>query len=354
MPKYRGRKTSIDFGDRRQRGVPGRILTASVSLPLLAAVGFVVWLVYFAMTPADELGSGPKIFNVDQGLGVRQIAQQLENLGLVSSADGFVILVRALGQSGDIKAGSYEVDKPLTPLDLLAKLTRGQFAQGQIRFIEGSTFRELRSALDAHPGIRHDTKGMSAAAILARLNIPEKHPEGLFFPDTYHFAAGTSDLTILRHAYEKLQAVLDKLWESRARNLPVKSPYEALVLASIVEKETGHSGERDMVAAVFVNRLRRGMRLQADPTVIYGLAESFDGNLRKRDLLADQPYNSYTRYGLPPTPIALPGEAAIAATLNPAKSKSLYFVARGDGTHYFSDSLAEHNRAVNQFQRLRR
>ena len=354
MPKYRGRKTSIGLGERKQRGVLGRMVTASVSLALLAAIGFVIWLVYFAITPADDSGPGRKIFNVDQGLGVRQIAQRLENLKLVSSADGFVILVRVLGQSGDIKAGSYEVDRSLTPLDLLAKLTRGQFAQGQIRFIEGSTFRELRSALDTHPAIRHDTKGMSAAALLARLNIPEKHPEGLFFPDTYHFAAGTSDLTILQQAYEKMQTVLDSLWESRARNLPVKSRYEALVLASIVEKETGDPDEREMVAAVFVNRLRKGMRLQADPTVIYGLGAAFDGNLRKRDLLTDQAYNSYTRYGLPPTPIALPGEAAIAATLNPASSKALYFVACGDGTHYFSNSLAEHNRAVNQFQRLRR
>lgn len=354
MPKYRGRRTSISFGERRQRGVIGRIVTASVTLALLGAIGFVIWLTHFAMTLPADFGRAPRIFNIDQGLGVRQIAQRLEKLKLVSSADGFVILVRALGQSGDIKAGSYEVDSPLSPLDLLDKLTRGQFAQGQIRFIEGTTFRELRSALDAHPGIRHDTKGLSAAALLARLNIPEKHPEGLFFPDTYHFAAGTSDLTILQQSYEKLQAVLGSLWEGRAHNLPFRSSYEALVLASIVEKETGHPEERNLVAAVFVNRLRRGMRLQADPTVIYGLGETFDGNLRKRDLLADQPYNSYTRYGLPPTPIALPGQAAIAATLNPAKSKALYFVGRGDGTHHFSDSLAEHNRAVNQFQRLRR
>ena len=178
-----------------------------------------------------------------------------------------------------------------------------------------------------------------------------EQPEGLFFPDTYHFAAGTSDLTILRQAYNKMQITLDTTWETRAERLPVKAKYQALILASIVEKETGDPSERKMVAAVFVNRLRKRMRLQTDPTVIYGLGEKFDGNLRKRDLLADQPYNTYTRYGLPPTPIAMPGEAAIEATLRPADTRALYFVAKGDGTHYFSNSLKEHNQAVNRFQR---
>ena len=230
-------------------------------------------------------------------------------------------------------------------------LSRGEFAQGQIRFIEGWTFRQLRAALDAHPALTHETTGWSDAEILKRLGSEERHPEGLFFPDTYQFSAGTSDLTILRQAYNKMQQVLDAAWETRAEDLPVKTKYQGLILASIVEKETGDPSEREMVAAVFINRLRKGMRLQTDPTVIYGLGESFDGNLRKRDLLADQPYNTYTRYGLPPTPIALPGKAAIDATFRPAKTDALYFVAKGDGTHHFSNNLKDHNRAVDQFQR---
>jgi UPF0755 protein len=269
----------------------------------------------------------------------------------VADARAFVLLVRILGRSGDIKAGSYKAEGNVTPLSLVDKLSRGEFAQGQIQFIEGWTFRQLRAVLDAHPALTHDTKDLSGAQILQRLGAEETYPEGLFFPDTYHFSAGTSDLTILRQAYDKMQQVLTQAWETRDSNLPVKTKYQGLILASIVEKETGDPGERELVAAVFVNRLRKGMRLQTDPTVIYGLGEKFDGNLRKRDLLADQPYNTYTRYGLPPTPIALPGEAAIYATLQPAETSALYFVSKGDGTHYFSKSLKEHNRAVNRFQR---
>ncbi len=338
------------FGERRSRSPLGSILTAVVVFAIAASCAMLGWLAYFALAPGPVFDQ-PKLFTVNSGQGLRQIAQSLEEEGLVESADRFTLLVRVLGRSGDIKAGSYEAEAPLSPLALLDKLTRGEFAQGQIRFIEGWTFRQVRAALDAHPSLRHDTRDFSAQEILDRLGIAEKHPEGLFFPDTYYFAAGTSDLTILRQAYDRQKSILGKHWERRAAGLPLRSPYEALVLASIVEKETGQPDEREMIAAVFLNRLRKGMRLQADPTVIYGLAESFDGNLRKRDLQTDQPYNSYTRYGLPPTPIALPGEAAIAATLNPASSSALYFVARGDGSHQFSKTLEEHNRAVNRFQR---
>ncbi len=348
----RARRTNM-FSDRRTNGRgAARAVTFFVVIALLMLAGGGVWLASFASSPVNVPGKG-LYFNIDRGLGVGQVARRLEGEGLVTDARAFVILVRILGKSGDIKAGSYQAKGNVTPLSLVDKLSRGEFAQGQIQFIEGWTFRQLRAALDAHPALTHDTTDWTGAEILERLGAEESHPEGLFFPDTYHFSAGTSDLTILRQAYDKMQRVLAQAWETRASNLPVKTKYQGLILASIVEKETGDPTEREMVAAVFVNRLRKGMRLQTDPTIIYGLGEKFDGNLRKRDLLADQPYNTYTRYGLPPTPIALPGEAAIRATLQPAETPALYFVAKGDGTHYFSNSLREHNRAVDQFQRLR-
>lgn len=339
------------FTNRRKGGKGfARIITFLVVLGLLFVFGAGIWLASFATTAVD-VPKGKLYFNIDRGLGVGQVAHRLEADGLVTDTGAFVVLVRLLGKSGDIKAGSYLAEGSVTPLRLLDMLSRGEFAQGQIRFIEGWTFRQLRAALDAHPALTHETTGWSDAEILKRLGSEERHPEGLFFPDTYQFSAGTSDLTILRQAYNKMQQVLDAAWETRAEDLPVKTKYQGLILASIVEKETGDPSEREMVAAVFINRLRKGMRLQTDPTVIYGLGESFDGNLRKRDLLADQPYNTYTRYGLPPTPIALPGKAAIDATFRPAKTDALYFVAKGDGTHHFSNNLKDHNRAVDQFQR---
>jgi UPF0755 protein len=230
---------------------------------------------------------------------------------------------------------------------------RGEFTRADIQFTEGWTFRQIRALLDQHPAVKHDTAGLSEADILQRIGSTEKSIEGWIFPDTYQFAAGTSDLILLRQAYQKTQATLEAEWAKRSPNLPLKTPYDALILASIVEKETGRNDERELVAAVFVNRLKRGMRLQTDPTIIYGLGPAFDGNLRRRDLLTDGVYNTYMRSGLPPTPIAMPGAASIRATLNPAQSKALYFVARGDGSHQFSATLVEHNNAVNKFQRSR-
>jgi UPF0755 protein len=346
----RNRSSGTRFPKRRFGGAVARAVTALVVLGLLVVAAGGIWLIRFAVTPV-ELPEGSRLFNVERGLGVSQVARQLEDRGVVDNANAFTALVRVLGKSSDMKAGSYEAAGSITPLRLVEKLTRGEFTQGQIRFIEGWTFRQLREVLDQHPALLHKTKGWTGLEILEALGSEETHPEGLFFPDTYYFAAGTSDLTILQQAYNKMQTTLDATWETRAERLPVKEKYQALILASIVEKETGDPSERKMVAAVFVNRLRKRMRLQTDPTVIYGLGEKFDGNLRKRDLLADQPYNTYTRYGLPPTPIAMPGEAAIKATLRPADTRALYFVAKGDGTHYFSNSLTEHNQAVNRFQR---
>jgi UPF0755 protein len=263
----------------------------------------------------------------------------------------FEVVVRVAGNPADIKAGSYELRTGATPLDLLGKLMRGEFALAEIKFIEGWTFGQLRKALDAHPRVRHDTLGLSDADLLRRIEAPAGHPEGWFFPDTYVFPRGTSDVEILRQAYRSMEKRLNAAWAQRQPDLPVGSPYEALILASIVEKETGRPEDRPLVAAVLVNRLRAGMKLQADPTVIYGLGAAFDGNLRKRDLVTDTPYNTYTRDGLPPTPIALPGLASIEAVVRPPDSGALYFVARGDGSSEFSRTLEEHNRAVTKYQR---
>lgn len=273
-------------------------------------------------------------------------------------ADILVLLSRILGRDTRIKAGSYEIEPGTTPLALIDKLTRGDVTLQELTVPEGWTFRQFRAALDAHPGVQHASAGLSDDALLAEIVRSEpggesRHPEGLFFPDTYLFSKGARDTDVLRRAYRMMKRRLAAEWERRAGGAPYASAYEALIMASIVEKETGQARERPLIAGVFVNRLRKGMLLQTDPTVIYGLGQGFDGNLRKRDLQADGPYNTYTRAGLPPTPIALPGLAAIQASLNPARTDAVYFVARGDGTHEFSASLEAHNRAVNKYQRGR-
>lgn len=329
-----------------------RLFRMVILVGILTALGSAGWLAYFALTPI-EVPEKARSFSVDSGKSLQSVAERFADMGLVSDDRSFLVLARLLRASGKVKAGSYAVGATVTPYRLLDKIVRGEFAQAQLRFIEGWTFRQMRGALDQHPALKHETAGWTDARILERLDIGNGSSEGLFFPDTYYFAAGTSDLTILRQAYLRMRSKLEALWEQRAKGLPFSSPYDALILASIVEKETGRSDERDMVAAVFVNRLRRGMRLQTDPSVIYGMGQAFDGNLRWRDLKADNRYNTYTRPGLPPTPIAMPGEASIRATLNPAQSPVLYFVSRGDGSHQFSATLAEHNRAVDKYQRPR-
>jgi len=307
-------------------------------------------LVYYA-TSKLPLGPEPLQFSLKAGSSLRSASQQMAEAGALHLPGAFEALGRVLGEAANVKAGNYELEPGLTPYGLLRKITRGDYTLVAITFPEGWTFRQMRKALDDHPAVRHDTAGLPDAEILQRLAMTGPSPEGWFFPDTYHFSHGTSDLRILRRAYRLMQAQLAAQWEKRDPGLPFASPYEALILASIVEKETGRAEERPLIAAVFVNRLRRGMKLQTDPTVIYGMGDAFDGNLRKRDLLADTPYNSYTREGLPPTPIAMPGLASLAAALGPAKSDALYFVARGDGSSIFSRTLAEHERAVTKYQK---
>jgi UPF0755 protein len=293
----------------------------------------------------------PLQFDLRPGSSLRAAAQEMGRAGVLREPERFVLMARLLGEAGSIKAGSYEVSEPVTPYRLLQKIVQGEVTQATVIFVEGWTFRQIRRALDEHPDVAHATRGLTDEAVLQRLGIEEASPEGLFFPDTYHFAGGNSDLRVLRRAHRLMQSHLEAQWAARAPDLPFSTPYEALILASIVEKETGREEERPLVAAVFVNRLRKGMLLQADPTVIYGLGETFDGNLRKRDLVADAPYNTYTRTGLPPTPIAMPGIASVVATLNPPANDVLYFVSRGDGSSHFSRTLGEHERAVTKYQR---
>jgi len=309
-------------------------------------------LYQYAQTPLPLQVPPAKAFELKAGSSLRSIARQLVEAGVLTEPWRFELIARRRGDAGGIKAGSYEIVTAVTPLELLDKLTRGDVVQEQITFVEGWTLRQMRQALAEHPHVRHDSGMLSDAEFLEQAGV-SGYPsgEGLFFPDTYRFNRGASDLDVLRQAREAMQKQLDKLWNSRASNLPFKSPYEALTLASIVEKETGVGADRPLVAAVFVNRLRRGMKLQTDPTVIYGLGATFDGDLRKADLQRDTPFNTYTRAGLPPTPIAMPGLASLSATLDPPHSDALYFVARGDGTSYFSPSLEEHNRAVDRYQR---
>jgi UPF0755 protein len=326
-----------------------RISLLALCLTLLAAAG----LRWYAYSPL-KLPADPAKFSIKPGSSLKSATRQIVESGVELKAWQLNLLGRLLGRAGAIKAGSYEINIGITPLALLDKLTAGDVARAEIVFVEGWTFRQLRAALNADADIRHDSVELSDAEIMKELDAAGRSPEGLFFPDTYVFGKGTSDLVILKRAYAAMDKRLQTIWLQRAPDLPYVNPYEALIMASVIEKETGQAGDRAMIAGVFVNRLRKGMMLQTDPSVIYGLGEKFDGNLRKNDLRADTPHNTYTRAGLPPTPIAMPGLAALHAALNPAQTSALYFVARGDGTSEFSNTLAEHGRAVDRFQRRRK
>jgi UPF0755 protein len=308
-----------------------------------AAVG------YYGYRPLAT-GTFPVEFDLKPGASLKSAATQLEQAKILDDQWKFVLLARLMGKSSQIKAGNYELRQAVTPMKLLEMITLGEFSRRKISTIEGWTFRQFRNALDKNKYLSHDSTGLSDLQILQRIGATETQAEGLFFPDTYHFVSGSSDLSILKMAYRTMQRRLEEAWAVRDEGLPLRTPYEALILASIVEKETGTAEDRSMIAGVFINRLRKNMLLQTDPTVIYGMGERFDGNLRKRDLLKDTPYNTYIRRGLTPTPIALPGMAVLQATLHPAKTDALYFVGRGDGSSQFSSNLSAHNRAVKKYQ----
>lgn len=323
-----------------------RLFLIGLILLFVAGGGF-FWLV---LSPLSL--SGDRVdFHISPGQGMRAAARDISLAGVAIDPWLLVVLGKVLGVEKSIKAGSYEVSRGITPLKLVNKLTRGDVTQSEVVIIEGWTFRQMRERIDSHPDIGHETRGLPEKELMRLIGAPAGPAEGLFFPDTYLFAKGSRDVDILARAYRTMQQHLAREWAARASGLPYKNAYEALIMASIVEKETGADQDRPLVAAVFTNRLRRGMLLQTDPTVIYGIGETFDGNLRKRDLLADTPYNTYVHAGLPPTPIAMPGLASLQATLRPARSEVVYFVARGDGSSQFSNTLDEHNQAVNRYQK---
>ncbi len=323
-----------------------KLLVTGVIVSVATVAGFSWW----AKSPLTT--EGPVVeFSINPGSGVGAAAQQMRSAGVPVNPQLFNILARVTGQAGRIKAGSYELKPNTSPRGLLSQLVRGEFAQESITIVEGWTFRQMRAAVQAHERLRHDTVKLSDEELMKKISTEYTKPEGLFFPDTYLFAKGSSELAIYKQAHQAMLNHLKAAWDGRDPSLPYKTPYEALTMASIIEKETGQKSERTMIAGVFVNRLRTGMMLQTDPAVIYGMGAGFAGDIRKKDLLLDTPYNTYTRAGLPPTPIALPGVQSLAAALAPAKTQALYFVARGDGTSQFSDNLNDHNRAVNQYQR---
>lgn len=317
------------------------------ALLVLGAGGWGLWWVHHPLSLA-----APTVdLSIEPGTLPRAAAQAVTDAGVDVDPLLLYAWFRLSGQDRAIKAGSYELERGITPRRLLSKLARGEETLRAVTLVEGWTFRQVRAALLKAEVLKPDTRDLADDAVMALLGRPGVHPEGRFFPDTYTYAKGSSDTAVLRRALRAMDRRLSAAWAQRASQAAVRTPDEALILASIVEKETGRAADRQLVSAVFNNRLRTGMPLQTDPTVIYGMGAAFDGNLRKKDLQADTPWNTYTRAGLPPTPIAMPGKASLLAAVQPAASQALYFVSRGDGSSHFSSSLDEHNRAVNKYQR---
>lgn len=301
------------------------------------------------LTSPLQVGEGGADYTVKPGVNLKQIAKSLHQARVLRHPNYFVLLGKWRG--GDkVHAGEYFIAPGTTPGQFLEQVIAGKVAQYPLTLVEGWTFEQVLAAVNAHEKLSHSLKGLSNKEVMQRLGWPEQHPEGRFYPDTYRFPGGTSDIQFLRRAYQAMEDYLQLSWQTRSRNLPFTTAYEALIMASIVEKETALPVERKQIAGVFIRRLEQGMRLQTDPTVIYGLGKAYDGNLRRRDLTTDNPYNTYMRKGLPPTPIAMPGKESIDAVLHPQRGNALYFVARKDGSHQFSDTLEEHNKAVQTYQ----
>lgn len=328
-----------------------QVVLAVVLTGALVAIGGIWWANRWLQSPIAAL-QAPSAFEIPRGATARGIAAELARRGLLDHPNVWAWWARLSQRAATVKAGEYELRPNMSPKELLDLFSSGQVILHSITFIEGSTFADMRQLLSKHPAVRMDS-ALTPEALMNALGASGVHPEGQFFPDTYRFPRGTSDLELFTSAYRRMQAELDSAWKSRSADLPLASPYEALILASIVEKETALDRERPLVAGVFVERLKRGMRLQTDPTVIYGMMATYEGNIRRTDLVRDTPYNTYTRAGLPPTPIALPGAASLRAAVQPEMSGHLFFVAtgEGDGSHYFSATLAEHNAAVRRYLR---
>jgi UPF0755 protein len=339
---------------RRLRVIKSWFKSGMALLVLACAVALAayVWLHHpmgarVANAPADAMFD----LSIEPGTSPKTMAQLVADAGADASPMVLYAWFRLSGQSRQMRAGSYEFNAQTTPVRLLSMLVRGEESLRTVTLVEGWNIRQLRQALAKADQLKPDSQSLDDGALMAQLGRPGMHPEGRFFPDTYSYAKGASDLDVLKRAMKAMDKQLDKIWPLRSPQTAVKSPEEALILASIVEKETGKASDRPQISGVFNNRLRMGMLLQTDPTVIYGLGTSFDGDLRRSDLRRDTPYNTYTRAGLPPTPIAMPGKASLLAAVQPADTRAVYFVAKGDGSSHFSNTLDEHNRAVNRYQR---
>ena len=336
-----------------------RVLKALFALTLLAVVAFGGWAWHrysgFADTPIALAGS-ERILAVERGDGFQDILDKLRAAGVEEGHDlEWKVLAQEMQVVSRLQVGDYSIRHGITPRELLAKLESGKVIQHRFTIVEGWSLRELRAALAQDEVLEKQTPDLDDSALMAALDRPGQHPEGRFLPETYHYTRGMSDLDVLRRAALAMDKAVADAWQARAAGIPIQSPEELLTLASIIEKETGKASERPEIAGVFTRRLTLGMRLQTDPTVIYGMGSAYAGNIRRSDLTTDTPYNTYTRAGLPPTPIAMPGREALFAAANPAAGDTLYFVSRGDGSHVFSATLAEHNRAVacHQLRRCR-
>lgn len=335
------------------QGIGGRVRWVLLLACVALALSVTAWLGWsdFHRFESAGLSQSGQVLEFRRGMRLRDLVDELQSRS-VSAAPYWQwrLLAERMHLSQRLQAGEYRIDPSMTPRALLQAMADGRVVQYRVTILEGTRFRELRLALAARTELEQTLGGLDESLILSRIGATETHAEGLFLPDTYFFPRGFSDLDLLKRAYWAQKTWLEQQWEQRSKELPLSDPYQALILASIIEKETGRASERPEIGGVFVNRLRQGWRLQTDPTVIYGLGEAFDGNLRRVDLESDTPYNTYTRFGLPPTPIALPGRAAITAAVRPAETEAMYFVARGDGSHVFSRTLDEHNKAVRRFQ----
>ena len=330
-----------------------RLIKRLVAFGLLISIVIVGILVFRLLSFQHNevsVSEEQSIFLIKSGTNIKRIAEDLTMQKYIEDPWLFILLAKLKGVETRVRAGEYSIEAGQTPDDLLDTFTQGSSIQYSFTVIEGWSFRQMLNALEQDPIIEQTLQGKSDAEIMSALGYPDQHPEGLFFPDTYRFPKGTTDVDFLRRAYQVMQNHLQREWSQRDQDLPLKNSYEALILASIIEKETGAGFERPLIGGVFTERLRRRMRLQTDPTVIYGLGDAFDGDIRFRDLKKDTPYNTYLHSGLTPTPIALPGLDAIRAALHPATTKALYFVSKGDGTHHFSETLEEHNAAVRKYQ----
>jgi UPF0755 protein len=324
-----------------------------LAIVLLSALTLVIGLGYEYFRFTQQPLTIPKdglVYELRPGTSVIRLANDMAAAGYLKRPHYLRLLAHYQGVTQSLKAGEYELSYGISPPALLDLFSSGKAIEDSLTLIEGWNFRQVLAAITANDSLQHTLIELAPEDIMEKLGHSGEHPEGRFYPDTYHFQAGTPDVTVLEQAYQRLDVILNRQWAERQNDLPLDSPYEALILASIVEKETGKADERQEIAGVFIRRLSNGMMLQTDPTVIYGMGDNFKGNIRRRDLASDTPYNTYVHRGLPPTPICMPGEAAINAVLHPAQGDSLYFVSKGDGSHYFSATLEEHNIAVRRFQ----